>query len=150
MKHFKLKRIFVLSLFFIGISAFILFPSKMIFGAEGESVQYSIRVDVSPNIINIESERRGDIRIFTSLRYSTFAANGHSIFVYFNDSDSVDNIRPTRDSLGNLILKFSLEDLLVIESWLRPNDTNDVDVLISMDNGEEYAGQSEVYLTNKR
>jgi len=92
----------------------------------------------------------GDIRIQTNMRYSFFATNGHSIFIYFNDSDSVENIRPTRDSLGNLILKFSLEDLMAIESWLRSNDVNDVKVVVSMDDGDEYIGHSDVYINKKR
>lgn len=150
MKQVETKRIFVLSLFFFTMSAIVFALPMTSYGFGGGNVQYSISIDVSPNIINIESERRGDIRILTSMRYSSFAANGHSIFIYFNDSDSIENIRPTRDSLGNLILKFSLEDLLVIESWLKLNDINDVEVLISMDNGEEYVGQSDVYLTKKR
>jgi len=122
----------------------------MSFGIGTDESQYSIAIDVSPNIINIESERWGEIRIRTDMRYSFFAANGHSIFVYFNESDSVENIRPTRDSLGNLILKFCLEDLLVLESWLKPNSTNDVRVVVSMDNGDEYVGQGEVYFTKKK
>jgi hypothetical protein len=84
------------------------------------------------------------------LRYSLYASNGHSIFVYFNESDSVENIRPTRDSLGNLILRFGLEDLLAIEDWLRPHDSNEVTVVVSMDNGDEYIGHCEVYLTIKK
>jgi hypothetical protein len=150
MKQIEFKKVIAISFLLVGMSVLVFFLSDMGYGIEEESVQYSINIDVSPNIINLESERNGDIRILTSMRYSSYAANGHSIFVYFNDSDSIENIRPTRDSLGNLILRFSLEDLLVIEGWLRPNDNNDVDVLVSMDNGEEYTGQGEVYLTIKR
>jgi len=150
MKQVDRKKILVLSLFFIGMSVFVFFLPVTSYGDGGENAQYDIGIDVSPNIINIESERGGDIRILTNMRYSFFATNGHSIFIYFNDSDSVENIRPTRDSLGNLILKFSLEDLMVLESWLRSNDVNDVKVVVSMDNGDEYIGQSEVYINKKR
>lgn len=150
MKHVELKKILVLSLVFFGMSAAAFFLPMMSYGAEGEIAQYSLGIDFSPNIINIESERYGEIRILTDMRYSFFATYGHSIFIYFNGSDSVENIRPTRDSLGNLILKFSLEDLLVLESWLRPNDVNAVKVVVSMDNGDEYMGQDDVYITKKR
>jgi hypothetical protein len=150
MKQVKLKKILVLSLFIIGMSAVVFFLPMTSYGAGGENAQYFIDIDVSPNIINIESERWGDIRILTNMRYSFFATNGHSIFIYFNESDSVENIRATRDSLGNLILKFSLEDLMVLESWLKPNNVNDVKVVVSMDNGDEYIGQSEVLITKKR
>jgi len=150
MKKIELKKILVLALFFFGMSAFVFFLPMTGYGAGGENAQYDIGIDVSPNIINIESERGGDIRILTNMRYSFFAANGHNIFIYFNDSDSVENIRPTRDSLGNLILKFSLEDLMVIESWLRSNDINNVMVVISMDNGDEYIGHGDVYINRKR
>ena len=118
--------------------------------ARGGEEEYSISVNVSPNIINLESERWGEIRIYTGMRYSLYAADGHSIFVYFNDSVSVENIRPTRDSLGNLILRFTLDDLLAIKDYLRPHDSNEVVVVVSMDTGDEYVGHGEVYLTMKK
>ena len=150
MTQVELKKFMTGSLFFVVMSAFVLFLPTISNAAGGENAQYFIGIDVSPNIINIESERLGEIRILTNMRYSFYATNGHSIFIYFNDSDSVENIRATRDSLGNLILKFCLEDLLVLEKWLKPNDTNVVKVVVSMDNGDEYMGQGEVYITKKR
>jgi len=150
MKHVELKKILVISLFLTGLSAFAFVLPLTSYGAGGQEAQYFIGIDVSPNIINIDSERLGEIRILTNMRYSLFATNGHSLFIYFNESDSVENIRATRDSLGNLVLKFSLEDLMVIESWLKPNDVNDVKVVVSMDNGDEYAGQGEVNIAKKR
>ena len=150
MNHVGLKNVLVLSLCFLGLSAFTIFLPVTSYAAGGDAAELTMGVDVSPNIINIESERWGDIRIFTDLRYSLYAANGHSIFGYFNDSDSVENIRATRDSLGNLILKFSLEELLVLESCLKPQDTNSVKVVVSMDNGDEYTGWSDVYITKKK
>ena len=150
MNQVGLKNVLVLSLCFLGLSAFTIFLPVTSYAAGGDAAELTMGVDVSPNIINIESERWGDIRIFTDLRYSLYAANGHSIFVYFNDSDSVENIRATRDSLGNLILKFSLEELLVLESYLKPQDTNSVKVVVSMDNGDEYTGWSDVYITKKK
>ena len=150
MNHVGLKNVLVLSLCFLGLSAFTIFLPVTSYAAGGDAAELTMGVDVSPNIINIESERWGDIRIFTDLRYSLYAANGHSIFVYFNDSDSVENIRATRDSLGNLILKFSLEELLVLESYLKPQDTNSVKVVVSMENGDEYTGWSDVYITKKK
>jgi hypothetical protein len=121
----------------------------MVYGAGGQNAQYVISIDVSPNIINIDSQRWGEIRIQTNMRYSFYATNGHSIFIYFNESDSIENIRATRDCLGNLILKFNLEDLLAIENWLKPNDNNEVIVVISMDNGDEYTGHGEVFINKK-
>lgn len=132
------------------VSACMLFLSAMSYALGGEDDVYSINIDVSSNIINLESERWGDVRIYTSVRYSLYATNGHNIFVYFNGSDSVENIRPSRDSLGNLILRFSLEDLLAIESSLKPHGSNEVMVVVSMDNGDEYIGYGEVYLTIKK
>jgi hypothetical protein len=132
------------------VAAGILIASAMGYAGGGEDDVYSINIDVSPNIINLESERWGDVRIYTSLRYSLYATSGHNIFVYFNGSVSVENIRPTRDSLGNLILRFSLEDLLDLDGWLKPHASNDVMVVVSMDNGDEYIGYGEAYLTIKR
>jgi hypothetical protein len=107
-------------------------------------------VDVSPNIINISSERGGEIRIFTDMRYSAFIADGDSVFIYFNGSDTVENIRATRDSWGNLILKFNLEDLLALETFLVPDAFNDVEVVVVMNNGDAYSGLDEVYLADKQ
>lgn len=74
------------------------------------------------------------------MRYFFYATNGHSIFIYFSDSDFVENIRATSESQENLILKFSLEDVLAKESRLKQNDNNDVKAIISMDNGNKYTG----------
>jgi len=111
---------------------------------------YPVNIEFSPNIVNIDSERHGEIRIFTDLRYSLYAANGYAVFIYFNGSDSVENIRPTRDSLGNLIFKFHLVDLLELADWLKADSLNAVEVVISMQNGDEYTGKSDVYLASKR
>ena len=150
MKQVELRKILAMSIVFMAMSVAVFFLPMKSYGAGGEDVQYPMGIDVSPNIINIESERYGEIRILTDMRYSFYAASGHSIFVYFNGSDSVENVRATRDSLGNLIVKFQLEDLLVIENWLKPNNVNAVKVVVSMDNGDEYMGESDVYVNKKR
>ena len=87
------------------------------------------------------------------MKYSAFVADGDSIFIYFNGSDdSVQNIRATRDSRGNLILRFNLEDLLALENdFLVVDDFNNVDVVVVMNNGDEYSGSDdEVYLLDKQ
>ena len=132
------------SVLFTAITVFVLSLPLICYGAE-----YSITVDVSPNIINIESQRLGEIRIFTNMKYSTFTAADGDSFIYFNESDSVENIRATRDSWGNLILKFDLEDLLAVEDSLKPNESNDVLVVLVM-NGDEYSGYSEVLIVDKK
>ena len=136
-----------LSILFTFITIFALSLPLICFGAE-----FSMTVDVSPNIINIESQRLGEIRIFTDMRYSTYIADGDSIFVYFNEAgDSVENIRATRDSWGNLILKFNLEDLLeVAEGDLVTDGDNNVRVVVVLKNGDEYSGESVVYIVNKK
>ena len=112
--------------------------------------EYGLNIDVSPNIINIASERWGDIRILTRMRYSAYIADGSGAFVYFNDSESISNITKTRDSLGNLILKFSLNDLLVEQDHLLADAYNDVTVVVTMTNGDEYIGEDEVYIVDKK
>ena len=141
------KKIGILSIFCIAMMTFALYIPLTCYGAE-------MGVDFSPKIINIESERLGEIRVFTDMRYSAFVADGHSIFIYFNGSnDSVPNIRATRDSWGNLILKFYIKDLLVLETagFLLPNADNDVEVVVTMeDGGAEYSGDDTVYLLQKQ
>lgn len=113
--------------------------------------EYDLFVDFSPNIINISSARFGDIRVLTGMRYSSFVANGDSIFIYFNGcSNSVPNIKATRDSLGNLILRFSLDDLLIEQSCLESDVYNYTQVVITMGNGDEYIGEGEVYITEQQ
>jgi hypothetical protein len=111
-------------------------------------------VEVSPNIINIESERNGEIRIFTNLPYSSFLSGGGVPFIYFNGSlESIENIRATRDSLGNLILKFGLEALLELnfeENILVPDEDNFVTVVVSMTSGTEHSGDAPVYIVDKK
>jgi len=141
------RKIGMLSIFCIAIMTFGLYLPMTSYGDD-----YSMGVDFSPNIINIASERLGEIRVFTDMRYSAFVADGESVFIYFNDGlDSVPNIRATRDSLGNLILRFDLVDLLVLEGDLMVDDFNNVDVVVVMKNGEEYSGfDDKVYLVDKK
>ena len=136
------KNIGILSVICIAVAAFALYLPLTCYGME---------VDFSPNIINIESERLGEIRVFTDMRYSAFVAGGGSAFIYFNGAeDSVENIRSTRDSLGNLILKFNLADLLTLTEYLDVDDFNRVAGVVVMEDGVEYSGfDYEVYLANK-
>jgi hypothetical protein len=83
------------------------------------------------------------------MSYSTYLAAGGDAFIYFNGSDSVENIRATRDSWGNLILKFDLEDLLVVKEFLNLNEFNEAVVVLVM-NGGEYSGASEVFIVDKK
>lgn len=144
MKKYVVKKICSLTIFIFIISAFSLnFPISCY------AYDYELEIDVSPNIVNIASERVGSIRIFTAFRYATYVSYGCEVFVYFNDhSDPVENIHTTRDSLGNLILKFSLEDLLALEGPLYTEKDNDVKVVITM-NEDEYNGESMLELVDK-
>ena len=145
MKRTLSRRIELLSLACIITISFALYSPMVCHGEE-----YGLRVDFSPNIINISSERFGDIRVQTGMRYSNFVANGDSPFIYFNGCDSVENIKATRDSLGYLILKFSLEDLLNVQNCLEIDARNYPQVVITMTNGDEYIGEGVVYITDKQ
>ena len=112
---------------------------------------FTLTVEFSPNIINIESIRLGEIRILTNMRYSFYIADGDSIFIYFNESlDSVQNIRATRDSLGNLILRFAMEDLLDRKGDLNTDGFNDAEVVIVMNSGVEYSATDEIFINAKQ
>ena len=65
MKKNLSRRIELLSLACIAIISFALCSPTVCHGEE-----YGLRVDFSPNIINISSERLGEIRVFTNTRYS--------------------------------------------------------------------------------
>ncbi len=145
MKRNLIRRIELLSLVCMTIVSFSLYSPTVCQGAE-----YDLNVDFSPNIINISSERLGDIRILTGMRYSNFIANGDRLFIYFNGCDSVENIKATRDSLGNLILRFSLEDLLNVQNCLEIDAYNYPEVVITMKNADEYIGEGEVYISSKQ
>jgi hypothetical protein len=145
MKKPLMRRIELLSLVCIAIVSFSLYSPTVCQGEE-----YDLDVDFSPNIINIASERLGDIRILTGMRYSNFIANGDNLFIYFNGCNSVENVKATRDSLGNLILRFSLEDLLNVQNCLEIDAYNYPEIVITMENGNEYIGESVVYIAGKQ
>ena len=106
--------------------------------------------EFSPNNITLSAERLGEIRILTGMRYSFFTANEGTPFLYFNEcSPSVENIKASRDSLGNLILRFSLEDLLALEECLINDFFNKAKLVITLNNGTEYIGYGEIYLNAK-
>ena len=141
------KQVGILSIFCIAIMTFALSGPLTCYSAE-----LSMDVDFSPKIINIDSARLGEIRVFTNVRYSAFVAGGDSIYIYFNDgAESVPDVRATRDSLGNLILRFGIEDLLAVKDDLYVNDLNNADVVVVMNNGDEYLGFDDgVYLVDKK
>jgi hypothetical protein len=157
MKGTLSRRIALLSIFCIAIVSFSFYLPTVCHGQD-----FDLNVDFSPNIINISSERLGDIRILTDIRYSDFNKDEDSVFIYFGErcfdvgsecSFTVENIKPSSDSLGNLILRFSLEDFLVVEDWLVIDSYNDAFVYIIMtdenNNTNEYRGVGEVYITDK-
>jgi hypothetical protein len=113
--------------------------------------EYALEPDFSPKIINVASNRLGDIRVLTDMSYAAFVAGGDSIFIYFNGgNDSVPHIQATRDSLGHLILRFTLEDLLAVETDLMIDGFNNANVVLVMVNGDEYKGSDgEVYIVDK-
>lgn len=115
------------------------------------SEEYPLSIDFSPNIINISSNRMGDIRVLTHFSYSYFVANGDSVFIYFNGGDtSIQNIQLSSDSAGHLILRFSLDDLLAIESDLIIDGYNTAVTVLVMNNEDEYIGSDEdVYIVDK-
>lgn len=140
------NKIGLLSLCCIVITTFALSAPLICHGEE-----YTLSFDFSPNIINLAGERFGDIRVSTRMRYSFFVANGDSIFMYFNGcEESVPNIRATRDSLGNLILRFSLDNLLIVKNCLVSDAFNEAKVVITMTNGDEYIGEGEVFMNDKK
>ena len=148
MNRTVLKKSSVFSAIFLVLFLSIGFPSPVNREASGDGNEYPMDVDVSPHIINIESHRIGEIRIFTDFSYSVYMTSGDDIFIYVNESGPIQNVRPTRDSWGNLILKFQLSDLLNLT--LETNATNLVDVAVVMSNGDEYIGSGDVYISTKR
>lgn len=108
-------------------------------------------VDVSPNIINTASDRHGEIRIWTDMKYVSYKNDtSNYAHVFFNGSDTVENIRATSDSLGNLILKFNLEDLLNLgEEFLILEEDNEVKVVVVISDSENI-GYGSVYIVGKK
>ena len=142
-----IKKIGVISVFCIALSTFALYFPMICHG--------EIRIEASPNIINIDGQRLGDIRIFTNLRYANYdfygADSDSEVFIYINPiagevSESIANIVPGRDSWGNLILRFGLEDLLEKENLLNIDDYNTLQVVVIKKEGDtpvEYIGQDD-------
>lgn len=145
MNHSLFRRFSGFLVFFLVL--FLSLGSVSSMGIETPS-EATIDVEVSPHIINIDSHRYGEIRIFTDLSYSYYMTNGDFILIYVNDSGPIVNIRPTRDSWGNLILKFDLAELKKLD--LVTNASNAVEVVIVMASGAEYTGWGDVYISTKR
>ena len=115
--------------------------------------QEALDVEFSPNMINIDSERVGQIRILTGMRYLFYNANKaeEPLFIYFNDGEeSVQNIGASSDSLGNLILRFNLVDLLDVEGDLYVDELNVAEVVVVTENGNEYVGAAEILIVDKK
>ena len=141
-------KIGLVSVFCIAITAL---AFHMPMTCQGED--FTLTVEFSPNIINIESVREGSIRIQTGMPFSTYVAGGGSTFIYFNDcEDSVENITATRDSLGRLILRFALEELIALQKYLVTDGStsNTAEVVVVMENGDEYKGEDEVFINAKK
>ena len=140
------RKIGAVSILCMAMMALALIMPLMCYGDD-----YPLEADFSPKIINIASNRSGEIRVLTNLSYATFIAEGDSIFIYFNGgNDSVPNIQATRDSLGHLILRFTLEDLLAVQSDLQIDGFNNAMVVVVMRSGDEYIGSDgEVYIVDK-
>ena len=107
-------------------------------------------IQVNPNIINIEANRYGDIRILTNLRYSVH--RNDAVYLYVNNGEnSVAPIRKTRDSLGNLILKFQLQDLLSTEGLSLNIDALNVFEAVVIHDGVDLAAEDDdVYIMEKK
>ena len=149
MKRNLSRRIELLSLIGIAIISFVLYSPMVCHGAD----ENPLDVEFSPNIVNIDSERVGEIRILTGMRYSFFVANkaDEPLFIYFNDSDeSIENIRASRDSLGNLILRFSLDDLLDVENDLELDVLNVAEVVVVTEDEGEYVGPGEILIIDRK
>lgn len=115
--------------------------------------QEALDVEFSPNMINIDSGRVGQIRILTGMRYSFYAANKaeEPLFIYFNDGEeSVQNIGASSDSLGNLILRFNLADLLDVEEDLFVDELNVAEVVVVTDDDTEYVGEAEILIVDRK
>jgi len=155
MNKIMTKKIFMVSFFCIALITFALHLPTTCYA--------EVRIEASPKIINIDGQRWGDIRIFTNLRYANYDFYGDDsnseVFVYINPVDgevreSIANIAPSRDSLGNLILRFSLGDLVEQQNLLNIDDYNTFQVVVIKTVygiSVEYIGQDdEVYVMDKK
>ncbi|MFC1524424.1 hypothetical protein ACFL6N_06495 [Thermodesulfobacteriota bacterium] len=152
MKNLLLKYLSSLTVLLLALAAFTFQLPGTCLGAD-----YELIVNASPNIINIESERWGEIRIFTRMSYAKYQLYGAGAFIYFNvndisECDSIDGIRATRDSWGNLILKFHLEDIRANDCPINPGEYNTIKVVLLLEINEQiyqYSGESHVYIVTK-
>lgn len=116
----------------------------------GTCYGFEIGVDVSPNIVNIES--RGDahrVRVFTNMAYSNVALSS----VYIND-ELIASWK-TRDSWGNLIVKFYLDELdRLVENDLLVIDGENTLRVVGMTNDpedpESFWGEGIIYVVDKQ
>jgi hypothetical protein len=139
MNRTSLKKICLPSLFSIAIISLALNFPVTCYGFE-------IDIDVSPNIVNIESKGEAHpVRVFTNTSYSTVAVS--TVFINGVEIPSW----KTRDSWGHLIVKFYLDELdtLLEEGHLDIDMENRLRVEGEKNDGQLFWGEGIIFIIDK-
>ena len=143
------KRIVMLSIFYVALTAFGLQVPMTCYGQD-EVVTCPMRVEVSPYQVNIDAGGAEHyVRVLTYTWYSNTAA----AFVYINDNeDPIDpeDIILTRDSVGHLVVKIDLEALQEANLEVDTYHYLKIVVYLKDPEGECIEGTGEIYIIGKK
>lgn len=145
-----LNKIWLPAILCITMVSFLLPFPMTCYGEETEPC--SIRIDVSPYQVNIDSGGADhDVRVLTYTWYSNTAG----AFVYINDNDDPigsEYIVLTRDSVGHLVVKIDLVALQ--DAKLEVNNDNLLTIVVVLkeatDGCDEQKGTGEIFIIGKK
>jgi hypothetical protein len=140
MKGTSLKKICLPCLFSVAIISLALNFPVTCYGLE-------IDIDVCPNIVNIESKgEEHPVRVFTNISFSTVANS--SVLINGEEIPSW----KTRDSWGNLIVKFYLDELdpLMDEELLNLDGKNVLTVYGVTRDDVSFSGEGIIFIIDKK
>jgi len=152
MNRTSLKRICLPSLFSIAVIALALnLPGTCYGTCDG----FEIGIDVSPNIVNIESKGEAHpVRVFTNASYSNVALETVDLYIT-HEAIEEEYLIPswkTRDSWGHLIVKFYLDELdtLVENNSLTIDGENTLTVCGETKGGASFWGEGIIFIIDKQ
>lgn len=130
----------------IGLVALLIAASGVVSTA-AHACEVTISIDVSPNILNIQSKSTV-LTVHTNIDYHLVNAPTVSIYLGADDPDPVAISWWKQDDCGNFVAKFAMSD---IKAQLGPDDYDQLTTFImkgETTSGEEFCGDQDILVAN--